>query len=306
MKTSNVIVILLAATLSIFPMSVLADRGDDHESKYFDYKVKRFTVEGESRTGFNSFKSQPVYNLGPLLGGLNWSFVFAHEPEAAESSPITVDTDVSRLIATGADQFFYNVLVGIDTSLIDPETLNVPFREFPIIVDGISGARSALEPFSAENYNQRRGLSSPDDPISIADWFSARGVAYVKCFSSGRSRVVFKFRNLIPNGIYTVWGLYGTDSDSDGIYDGLTPPIAFGGVPNAFTADRRGYGTFRRNLPICPNAVDDLLSVEVAYHIDGSTLGGTVAMFPTVSGTFVGNVSVATQLSFNFGGLERF
>ncbi len=297
-------IIPLLATIYISSGPVLAN---DNESYQGDgHMQESYSITGEVRTGFNSSKGQPVYDLGGFLGGLSWNFVFAHEPNDTESSPITVDTDEDRLLATGVDQFFYSALVGFDTNLLDQTALNVPYRDMPIIVDGLSGTRSKLEPISIDNFKERRSLSLPVDPISIKDWYSARGVASVKCSSSERARVMFKFSNLIPHGVYSVWGLYGLDSDNDGIRDGLTPPIAFGGVPNVLVADSNGKSTFKRTLPFCPNADQDILTVEVAYHIDGSTLGGTPAMFPTENNnTFLANVAVPTQLSFNFGGLNK-
>jgi hypothetical protein len=59
-------------------------------------------------------------------------------------------------------------------------------------------------------------------------------------------------------------------------------PLPFGGVPNAFVADKNGNADFERELASCPlDTTPDgsqLLFVSTAYHSDGSLYGATAEL----------------------------
>jgi hypothetical protein len=281
----------------VFSGPVLADR-DHHEGK-------TFVVEGRVTTGFNMRKGHVMYDLGGIVGAQGFNYVFAYEPNSPTPSIITTDTDERRLVATGIDQNFYDA-IGTDSSLIDPKLVNLPFRDLPITVDGNTAdpakAKAKIGPITSENYKRGFGWAIPNKPITIADWFAARGVSHVKCESSTKARAVFTFEKLVPNGVYGIWGIFGADLNGDGLRDFFAPK-PFGGSPNVFTADDKGNAEISRTLPFCPNTDPDMMTVEITFHVDGVTYGAVPSISPAV---IRGNsyLSTPTQISFNLGGLE--
>lgn len=286
---------MVACALSV---PVLAQRGHD--------EGKTFVVKGKVTTGFNMRKGHVMYDLGGVVGAQGFNYVFAYEPGKSQPSIITADTDERRLVATGIDQNFYNAL-GIDSGLIDPKVVNLPFRDLPITIDGNTAdetkAKAKLGPITGDNYKTGFGWAMPNKPITIADWFAARGVSYVKCESSTKSRAVFTFEKLVPNGVYALWGIFGADLNGDGLRDFFAPK-PFGGTPNVFTADDKGNAEISRNLPFCPNTDPDMMTVEITYHVDSVTYGAVPSISPAV---IKGNsyLSTPTQISFNLGGLKE-
>jgi hypothetical protein len=276
------------------------DNGRRHRER-----AKSFFVKGVVTTGFNMRKGKVMYDLGGIVGAQGFNYVFAYEPGSAKPSIITEDTGGDRLVATGIDQRFYDVL-GIDSGLIDPKVVNLPFRDLPITIDGNTAdpakAKAQLGPLTSENYKTGFGIASPSDPITIRDWFSARGYSYVRCESSTRARAVFWFENMVPNGVYGIWGIFGADHDGDGQRDFFAPK-PFGGAPNVFTADDEGNAHIARTLPFCPNTDPDMMTVEITFHVDGVTYGAVPSISPAVQR---GNsyLSTPTQISFNLGNLQ--
>lgn len=276
------------------------DRGRDR------HRAKTFFVRGEVTTGYNMRKGKVMYDLGGIVGAQGFNYAFAHQPGASKPSIITEDTPGETLVATGIDQAFYDA-IQVDSSLIDPKVVNLPFRSLPITVDGNTSdpakAQAQLGPITSENYKAGFGISLPAKPITVRDWFSARGYSYVRCESSTRSRAVFWFQNMVPNGVYALWGIFGDDLDGDGQRDFFLPK-PFGGAPNVFVADDEGNAQIARNLPFCPNTDPDMMTVEVTFHVDGVTYGAVPSISPAVQR---GNsyLSTPTQIAFNLGGLER-
>lgn len=296
MKKINIAFLALLSPIPALTMSSFA--GEHGGRSYF--------VKGEVTTGYNISKGRIMYDLGGVVGAQGFNYVFAYEPNSAEPGIITAATTDDTLLATGIDQGFYDAL-GIDSSVIDPDVVNLPFRDLPVTVDGNTAdpdkAKARLVPMTSDNYKSTFTFSSPAEPLTVGDWFEARAYSYVRCHANGGSRAVFVFNNMVPNGVYAVWGIFGDDKDGDGLRDFFLP-LPFGGAPNVFTADDKGSASFARSLPFCPNTDPDMMTVEVTYHVDGVTYGAVPSISPVVSN---GNsyLSTPTQISFNLGGLER-
>ena len=263
---------------------------------------RTYTFRGRVSTGYNMDKGKAMYDLGGVIGAPAFHYTFAYEPDRAEASPILEDTDESRLVATGVDPGFY-IGLGIDPSVINPDVLNIPYRSMPFTIDGNTAYAEALVKITGDNYKTDFTYSDPAKPITIRDWYSARGIASIHCFSSGEADTKFTFRNLIPNGVYAVWTIIGEDKDGNGVRDFFSPK-AFGGAPNIFSADGEGKAVFERTVPYCPSTDGDTMSVEISYHVDGATYGAVPSISPLVSN---GNsyVSAPVQMAFNVGGLKE-
>lgn len=276
-------------------LSTLAFAEDDEAKDYY--------VRGEVSTGYNMSKGKPLYDLGGVIGAPAFHYTYAYEPNGTEPSPILEDTDENRLVATGVDPNFYLGL-GIDPNIISPEVINLPYRAMPFTTDGNTAEAIPLEPITSDNYKTEFTYSSPSKPITIKDWYRARGLSHIKCLSETKAIATLKFRHLIPNGVYAAWTIIGEDKDSDGLRDFFSPK-AFGGAPNIFSADSKGSAVFERTIPYCPHTDPDTMSIEISYHVDGATYGAVPSISPLVSN---GNSYVAApvQIAFNVGGLKRY
>jgi hypothetical protein len=304
MKTSSVLPapLLLAACIVAAP----AMAGHDHDRGSGQReRTKTYFTKARVTTGYNMSKNKVMYDLGGVVGPQGFHYVFAYEPGKPKPSLITEDTDGDTLLATGIDQAFYDAL-GIDSSAIDPAVVNLPFRDLPVTVDGNTSdptkAKARLVPLTEDNYKSAFTMSHPSKPITLRDWYRARGYAIVTCKGSREARVSLRFENMVPNGVYAVWAIIGRDMSGDGLRDFFSP-WPFGGAPNVFSADDRGSAQFDRTVPFCPNTDPDMMTIEVTFHVDGVTYGAVPSISPVVSN---GNsyLSTPTHVSFNVGGLE--
>ena len=111
--------------------------------------------------------------------------------------------------------------------------------------------------------------------ITLERWLKGRGKLNILCFSDGTARIKINLFGLIPNGIYTAWGLFSRDVTNDGV-DDLLAPIPLGGVPNVIIPNNYGWGTFERRLGYCPHEQDKFQFIDITYHSDGNVFGGSV------------------------------
>lgn len=155
---------------------------------------------------------------------------------------------------------------------------NAPRKNSPLYTD-TSGMCSHLFPITA-----------PDgSAIKLQQWTAVKGSAKIDCSPAGTA-VTLKLRNLIPNGVYTIWvlGLKSPGITPDfanllGV-DALGPPD---GSQNAFVASPKGEAeltAFNEAGPysdldlgnMAPACLLDLFEFQLlgAYHPDGQTHGG--------------------------------
>ena len=145
---------------------------------------------------------------------------------------------------------------------------NIPLRDIPMFINAAFDRGDPPSVFDAPRDELTR--SWPNVAITLGEWQKASGTMIMQC-SGNDASVSITFRNLIPNGLYTVWATSGTDAG------GLTA-VPFGGAPNVFVPDANGNGTWERELNGCPTDTDGvanpLLLLEVAYHSDNNIYGG--------------------------------
>lgn len=234
-------------------------------------------IKGINSTGVNELCDEPLFFLpGPLPPTLHGAFVgeFDSTPGAVAALPLTpANCDDDSLLATTADAEF---LAAAGLPDADPGIKNIPLREVPIIV-APTGLSSAVPPLGALPPNPFPPVkSAPNDPITLGKWLSARGRMTIKCRANGSASITARFRNLIPNGVYSMWGLWNTTPP--GAPGPTLVPLPLGGVPNALVPDKKGWATFKRRLALCPMdfAPDgsQLTIATLAYHSNGSLYGG--------------------------------
>lgn len=234
------------------------------------YKSKK--IKAVATTGSNHRLGEPLWYLGPMLKG-SFEFVFGHNEEGSEAIPLTTDSPMDTIVATGIDPDFLAEL-GLPADYIEDKFLNVPFHNVQLIVNPETAERAFVpNEMDAPGFGVTHGY--PNKPITLKRWLKAKAEGRIQCFSNGTAKIRFKAKNLVPNGLYTLWGLYGFDTDGDGLQDVLEP-APYGGVPNAIVADGKGRASYSRRLGACPMDDPHLKYIDVVYHPDGATYGGTV------------------------------
>ncbi len=241
-------------------------------------------IKGINVTGANRLCGEPVMQLdaipAPLPGDFGGDFVGEFDPapgatDAIPLSPTNCDDDI--LLATYTDD---NFLSGLGVPEADNRIVNVPLRNVPVNATP-NGIRLSLPPQGVLPANPFPPTkSNPNDDITLSEWLSARGRMTLKCRADGTASVKIRFHNLIVNGVYSMWGLWATTPP--GAPAATMVPLPFGGVPNAFIADKKGKAQFERKIAYCPfDATPDgsrLLFVSTAYHSDGSLYGATAEL----------------------------
>ncbi len=283
----------IAMGVSINAMQTTIADDDNEEIDHDSHAMQSKTIRGVAVTGANHRLGEPLWYLGDGLGTASFSFVFGHNEAGEEPLPLTPSSSEETVLATGLDSNFLAVL-GLTADDVDA-TLNVPLREVAVIVNPFTGERetvsSALEaPPSAVS------RAVPNDPITLGDWMGATGRAHVKCHADGTAKVRLSLQGLVEDGVYTIWGLFGLDSDGDGFEDTLVP-APFGGVPNVVVPGKLGKAQVTRTLGFCPMDEPSLKFVDVTYHSDTNVYGGTVDLF--LEG-FPGFAVTNTHVAFPF------
>lgn len=231
----------------IVPQIAMSD--DNHSER------ETTVVRGIVVTGINDVLGSPV-GPGPAI-----QLVGEYVPGGDEPLPVTPDTSEHAVLATRLNPILLS-FVNLTPADFPEDIDNIPLHENPIPFLPTIFERAPAVPasFAQAGEPSRR----VEDPITLGKWFGAKGKAYIHC-SRERSQafVYFSFRRLVPNGLYTLWAVPATPG-------GL--PTAFGGVPNVFTADRRGSAIVSRKVAYCPTD-GQLHDITAAYHSDGMIYG---------------------------------
>lgn len=249
-----------------------------------DHIVNVKIIDGHVVTGFNRFLSAPVWDLGPGAGGLGFSFLFSYEEGAAKPAALTAASPMNTMLATGFDEELFG-------DIAPPELLNIPLHDVPRIAD--DGSRVRVKK-ATDTLPFELARSLPNDSITLGDWMKGEGKMTLTCFEDGTGSVEIDADGLIPNGVYTLWGIFWRDFSGDGNFDGMAPS-PLGGVPNVTVADLDGSAKIFRNLNYCPQNEPSLVTSALAYHSDGNVYGGApeILMPPGVVSGMISHEHVA-------------
>ncbi len=238
-------------------------------------------VKGINVTGANRLCGEAVMQLdeipAPLPIDFGGEFVgeFDSSPGATTAIPLSsTNCDDGVVLATYTDDGFLSPL-GIPNA--DDRILNIPLRNVPINATP-NGVRLTLPSQGVLPANPFPPTKSgSNETITLGKWLEARGRMVIKCRANGTAIVKIRFRKLIADGVYSMWGLWATTPP--GAPGATMAPLPFGGVPNAFVPNKYGKAVFERELSSCPLDItpdgSQLLFVSVAYHSDGSVYGAT-------------------------------
>ncbi len=259
--------IVAFATLLVQSLTVLAHGGDDRHTN----------IKGIPVTGPNDLCGEGVLALPPPLP-INFSgrFVGEHDPRpgATDALPLTPDNcdDPDILLASTTDPDL-QAFAGFPDA--DPRVKNFPLRQTPIIVAPNGLRQSVPGPGVLPPNPFPPTRSAPNDPITLGQWLSVKSKMRIRCTDNGLAHVNAQFRNLIPNGVYSMWAVW--LATPPGAPGQTIVPLPFGGVPNVVVADGRGRLTFQRELTICPfdRTPDgsELMFADLLYHSDGAAFG---------------------------------
>lgn len=223
-------------------------------------------VDGVAVTGFNRLLSEPVWDLGPGFGGIGFNFVFGYNPDGSTNEiPLTSESSMDLIVASGFDPAQLAVVPQPDES-----TTNIPFKDVPIIVSPAGDRAPVRASTEAEPWEASK--SYPSRETTLGEWLKARGTLHIKCRNDGTAYMQVNAWGLIPNGVYTLWGVFSRDFSGDGNIDGMAPS-ALGGVPNLAVASAAGLASISRELNFCPTEEETLKTVAMAYHSDGNVYG---------------------------------
>ncbi len=221
--------------------------------------------EGRAVTGLNRLLGQPIWELGGGLGTFGFTMLGGLDPAGAVALALTPASPPESILATDVDPF---ILAAFGVPAPDPSVLNVPLRRVAAITD-FDGSRS---PLRDQKLAGQLEVSRTADShwITLKSWLAASASARFDCDGRGGAKVDIRFRHMIPNGLYTIWGVMSTPNGPF--------PIPLGGVPNVVVVDPRGSARFERKINFCPQDLapgqSPMVLVEVIFHSDGSTYGG--------------------------------
>jgi len=113
--------------------------------------------------------------------------------------------------------------------------------------------------------------------FTLQQWLSASGIG-IYSVDDENAELDLSFKNLVPNGIYTIWCSRITFPPNPNIAD--MPCGAEDGSENSFTADDKGAGSFSVKLkPLEASTKETASMVALAYHSDGKTYGASPGDF---------------------------
>ena len=112
---------------------------------------------------------------------------------------------------------------------------------------------------------------------TLRQWLAATGSGTYTVMGE-EAELMLSFRNLVPNGLYTVWCSRLTFPPHVKVVD--KPCGSAGGKENVFMADMNGNGRFNLKLKPLPMSTEETATViALAYHSDGKSHGANPGDF---------------------------
>lgn len=272
--------IMVALGMMMLPLAIHAEVKQE----------RNFQVRGIAVTGINELCGSTVFNLpvpAPVPPTIRATNLGEYNPGGDLPIPLTTSNCVKdTVVATTTDPDF---LAATGSPDADPGMKNIPLRQ-NFVITGQDGSRSQLPSLSQAPGNALPPvIGEPNDTITLGKWLKARGKLLINCKANGKATVEASFHNLIPNGVYTMWGVWTTNPPGPPIV-----PVPFGGVPNVLIPDQHGDATYYRKLAACPKDITEdgsrLMFVTLAYHSDSDInsvnpeLGAAPTKITTASG----------------------
>ena len=193
---------------------------------------------------------------------------------------------ISVFLLSGCD--VYKTLYGTGTNSAEP------MKELPGKVARIEGP-SAKDPanlkkmlYAAADATQHDPFKAGEKPLgpfqsgkplgfTLGQWLSAGGIG-IYSVDNENAEMELSFKNLIPNGVYTVLCSRIKFPPNPSLYD--APCGAEDGSENKFTSDAKGIGEFSLKLkPLFESTKEEASGIALVYHSDGKTYGASPGDF---------------------------
>jgi len=248
-------------------------------------------IKGVLTTGTNRSFGESLWELGPPLGTFGCSSVAAYDSDGNEPIALTADMPDSTMLATTVDPAILT-LMRIPGDKVDRSMTNLPLRDVKAVSDLAGTERIAAKAGSQQTKTAEPTQAEPAGPITLGDWRRAKGEASIKC-RNNLNRISLEFSGLIPNRLYSAWGMFNNS--------GMLAAVALGGAPSVFVTDSEGNATFKRVLNFCPfqpvQGQPPLLYIDILYHSDHMVYGLVPDL--TLSG-LMGGLVAHSQMEFPF------
>lgn len=113
--------------------------------------------------------------------------------------------------------------------------------------------------------------------FTLQQWLGASGIG-IYSVDGETAQLELSFKNLMPDGVYTVWCSRLTFPPEPKVVD--RPCGAEDGSENSFTADAKGIGSFSLKIKALEASTEETASaIALAYHSDGKTYGASPGDF---------------------------
>ena len=113
--------------------------------------------------------------------------------------------------------------------------------------------------------------------FTLKQWLDASGIG-IYSVNKDNAQLDLSFKNLVPNGVYTVWCSRMKFPPEPEITD--KPCGAEDGSENSFTADEKGSASFSSKLKTLEPSTAEIASlIAIAYHSDDKTYGASPGDF---------------------------
>ena len=113
--------------------------------------------------------------------------------------------------------------------------------------------------------------------FTLGQWMSASGIG-IYSVDNENAELELSFKNLVANGVYTLWCSRITFPPEPKIVD--KPCGAEDGSQNSLTSDAKGIGSFSLKLnPLEASTKETASMIALAYHSDGKTYGASPGDF---------------------------
>lgn len=138
-------------------------------------------------------------------------------------------------------------------------------------------------PFDAKDlgpYKKGRALG-----ITLGQWLAATGSGTYAC-ENGQGRINVTFKNLVPNGVYTLWYFFIALPPQQPFTGTLDLPFgARDGAQNTFRANASGNAMYKLTIKPCLDLSGQQVSsgLAIAWHSDRKTYQADPGPFGSVS-----------------------
>lgn len=239
----------------------------------------KVTIPGMAVTGTNSVRGvwvdpdlEALFNFFPAIE--NGATVGHYDPGAFESAVFDCSSPDDAIVATHPNEGFISSFIDPAAYLHPAVIHNTPLAQVPMVINypgdtaPVPFIDDAPNAWTAQRNDQVEGYT-------LGQYLAADGEMKIKCdYDKDKYSYKLKAWNLVPNGLYSLWGNHGPQPPA---FDTVA---AFGG-PTIRTASEDGKITIKRSLPYCPA---DAWVMGMAYHSNFRVTGNAPESPPDLGG----------------------